>query len=57
MKILEEPIKRQDLLGARVVFNDEMVKAVVDVKRGLLAIDAEMHADLEQMLLVGGSEQ
>lgn len=57
MKILEEPIKRQDLLEARVVFNDEMVKAVVDVKRGLLAIDAEMHADLEQMLLVGGSEQ
>ena len=34
-----------------------MVKAVVDVERGLLAIDAELHADLEKMFLDNGANQ
>ncbi len=34
-----------------------MVKAVVDVERGLLAVDAELHADLEALLLQDGSLQ
>lgn len=34
-----------------------LVKAVVDLKRGLLVVDAEMHVDQEQHLLVNGSEQ
>lgn len=34
-----------------------MVKGVVDIERGLLAIDAELHADLEKFLLENGSEQ
>lgn len=34
-----------------------MVKAVVDVKRVLVAIDAELHADLEALLLENGSEK
>ena len=33
----------------------DMVKAVVDVEQGLLAIDAELHSDLEALLLDGGS--
>jgi hypothetical protein len=33
------------------------VKAVVDVERELLAVDAELHADLEAELLEDGSEQ
>lgn len=37
--------------------DDEMVKGVVDIERGLLAIDAELHADLEKFLLENGSEQ
>lgn len=57
MRIMEEPLKREDLRKAEVVFNDEMVKAVVDVEREVVAIDAEMHADLEQMLLADGSRQ
>ena len=32
-----------------------MVKAVADVKRGLLAVDAELHADLERLLLEEGA--
>ncbi len=34
-----------------------MVKAVVDVERGKLAIDAELHSDLEAVLLQDGAEQ
>ena len=37
--------------------DDEMVKGVVDVEKGLLAIDAELHADLEKLLLDNGSDQ
>lgn len=33
------------------------VKAVVDVERGLLAVDAELHADEEALLLAHGSRQ
>lgn len=34
-----------------------LVKAVVDVKRGIMAVDAELHADEESELLQAGSEQ
>lgn len=34
-----------------------MVKAVVDVERGLMAVAAELHADLEALLLQDGSQQ
>ena len=34
-----------------------MVKCVADVRRGLLAVDADLHADLERMLLDDGSAQ
>jgi len=33
------------------------VKAVVDVDRELIAIDAELHSDLEAMLLAQGAKQ
>jgi len=33
------------------------VKAVVDVERGILVVDAELHVDQEQLLLEQGSDQ
>ena len=58
MIILSERISRNELISlSEVVFDDEMIKAVVDIRRGLLAIDAELHADLEQLLLQNGSAQ
>ena len=58
MKILTEPVRRDVLIStAEIVFDDEMIKAVVDIARELLAIDAELHADLEELLLSDGSEQ
>lgn len=57
MKILKNKISRDDLGKSEVVFDGPMVKAVVDIQRELLAIDAELHADLEKMLLEDGSAQ
>ena len=41
---------------ASSMFGD-LVKAVVDVDREILAIDAELHSDLEALLLDRGSSQ
>ncbi len=38
-------------------FFGDMVKGVVDVDRKLVALDAELHSDLESLLLSDGSEQ
>lgn len=57
MKIISEVMKKDDLWNCENIHNEEMVKGVVDVKRGIIAIDGEMHADLEQMLLSDGSRQ
>lgn len=35
----------------------DMVKAVVDVERGIMAVDGELHADEESLLLENGSKQ
>ena len=57
MKILDEKIKKEELLGSEVVFDGPMIKAVVDVEKELLGIDANMHADIEQLFLSQGSKQ
>lgn len=44
----------QELAAAR--FGD-LVKAVVDVDRGIMAVDAGMHADEEAALIQDGSDQ
>ncbi|MFZ4741844.1 MAG: DUF5674 family protein [Bacteroidales bacterium] len=35
----------------------EMMKIVVDIDKEIIAIDAEMHSDLENFLLINNSEQ
>ena len=57
MQILQQPISREILRTlAQNTFGD-MIKCVADVKEGLLAIDADLHADLERLLLEDGSVQ
>ena len=57
MRILRQPITRLELRElAQDTFGD-MIKCVADVKRHILAIDAELHADLECLLLEEGSAQ
>jgi hypothetical protein len=57
MKILENEIKKEDLKNSENIVFDEFVKAVVDIEKEEIAIDAELHADLEKYLLENGSNQ
>ena len=58
MIIITEKKKKEELLSlSEFSFDGEMIKAVVDIRRGILAIDAELHADLEEFLLHDGSAQ
>ena len=57
MLILDNPISRASLKEYAVNTFGDMIKCVADVDNGLLAIDADLHADLERMLLENGSGQ
>ena len=57
MFIVQQPILCSELQQlARQSFGD-LVKAVVDVKQEIIVIDAELHADEEELLLEQGSRQ
>lgn len=47
----------RDLSKMAELMYGSMVKAVVDIKKGLLVVDGEMHVDEEQFLLENGSKQ
>ena len=58
MVILDEKIKAEQLLNIDgESFFEDMIKAVVDVDQGIIALNAELHSDLEAMLLDSGSKQ
>jgi hypothetical protein len=57
VQLVSEPIALDALRRlAREQFGD-FVKAVVDVRRGLMAVGGELHSDAEALLLDQGSEQ
>lgn len=57
MQILRQPISREELrMLAQKTFGD-MIKCVADISSGKLALDAELQADLERLLLEDGSQQ
>ncbi len=57
VRFVRDHITRADLaVLAELVFGD-MVKAVVDVERGVMVVGAELHSDEEAMLLDDGSVQ
>jgi len=56
-RIVRQPIPRSQIATlARQQFGD-MVKAVVDVARGVVAVGSELHSDEEAALLDDGSRQ
>ena len=57
MKILDKPISIDELKKIAADTFIDLVKAVVDVEKELVAIDAELHSDLEALLLENGSKQ
>lgn len=57
MRIIKGKLSPEELKQMAAGRFGEMVKAVVDVERDLLALDAELHSDLEALLLQDGSRQ
>lgn len=57
MKLVVKPIKLSQLRQWASKGFGDLVKAVVDVDKNLLVIDAELHADEENYLLKKGSRQ
>ena len=57
MEIITQSVTINEIKAmARATFGN-LVKAVVDVDRELLAVNAELHSDLEALLLEDGSKQ
>jgi hypothetical protein len=57
MRIIREPILLNKLWQESESGFTELIKIVVDIDQEIIAADAEMHADLEELLLESGSKQ
>ncbi|MBI4335675.1 MAG: hypothetical protein HY589_03360 [Candidatus Omnitrophica bacterium] len=57
MGIITEAITINELKEMAVSGFGNLVKAVVDIDREIFAVDAELHSDLEALLLENGSRQ
>ena len=58
MRILEKPTTKTDLIKESINFiDDNTIKAAVDIKKEIMAVDAPMHYECEQLLLENGSSQ
>jgi hypothetical protein len=57
MRIISAPMPMTELKEMAEGRFGDMVKAVVDIGRGIMAVDAELHADEEALLLENGSRQ
>lgn len=55
-EILTKKIDSKNLRAHVDNFFGDMVKFVVDIEKGVLAVGAEMHADCEALLLQAGSK-
>jgi len=53
----EDPISLDELRRLAAGRFGELVKAVVDLERGIMIVDADLHADQEAELLAEGSQQ
>ena len=57
MKIVKDEISIDELKEMSQKMFGNLVKAVVDVEKEIMAVDADLHADEERLLLENGSEQ
>ncbi len=55
--LLDRRISASELARLVKAHFEDMVKYVVDVQKGLIAIGGEMHVDAEEVLLEAGSRQ
>ncbi|MFC1509970.1 DUF5674 family protein, partial [Candidatus Omnitrophota bacterium] len=56
MKIVRDVLPLDELKQMAADTFGDLVKAVIDVDRELIAVDAELHSDLEALLLEDGSK-
>lgn len=52
-----QPLERTTLKTMAEAMFGNLIKAVVDIKREVMIVDAQLHADEEQLLLEQGSAQ
>jgi hypothetical protein len=57
MKIIKNNISINELKKMTGKMFGNLVKAVVDAEKEIMAVDAELHSDEEALLLANGSEQ
>jgi hypothetical protein len=57
VKIVKDKISIEDLKQMAKAKFGNLVKAVVDIELGIMAVDAELHADEEALLIANGSKQ
>ena len=57
MKIIKDKISINELMQMTERMFGNLVKAVVDIEKEIMAVDAELHSDVEGLLLENGSEQ
>jgi hypothetical protein len=57
IRIVRGAISRSELVAMAEARFGDMVKAVVDVSRGVMAVSGELHSDEEALLLEDGSRQ
>ena len=57
MKLVNNTISKDELWKMSETFAGGLVKAVVDIEKEIMVVDAPMHADEEKELLDAGSNQ
>ena len=57
MKVIANQISLQELNEMALNMFGNLIKAVVDVRKEIMAVDAELHADEEALLIKEGSDQ
>jgi hypothetical protein len=51
MKVVKDKIEIAELKDMTKRMYENLVKAVVDIEKDIMAVDAELHVDLEQLLI------
>ncbi|OGS43045.1 MAG: hypothetical protein A2539_02495 [Elusimicrobia bacterium RIFOXYD2_FULL_34_15] len=57
MEILDKKINKSEFAKKYLTYYETISKAVVDIENEIIAVDSELHSDLEALLLENGSKQ
>jgi len=56
IKIVEDEISKEELTEVGKEFFEDMVKAVVDIEKEIMAVGGELHSDSADLLIENGSK-